>query len=246
MRKLNSRAHAYIDYVVDEVMGKAGIEEFDLFRDGDNPFAYLLQLPSGMRAQDAVKVGNELFHALELLPKGKNLKVEELGDYCIIGRGGDASEGEMYLLSFNHPAMLELKPNDPEMCYMIKNWLKGGDEESEENNAVQELIDSIRSGRLRVKSADGYLVLAGKFYDAIASGEKTVEYRDFTEYNLKRTIGLKTIRFNRGYVKDAPQMKWEVAKVALVDGEGQECEPMNVPDGFNPTTIAIHLGKRQD
>ena len=73
---------------------------------------------------------------------------------------------------------------------------------------------------------------------------EAVEYRDFTEYNLKRTIGIKTIRFNRGYVKNAPQMQWTVEKVVLLDGEGGECDPFDVPEDFCPTAIAIHLGKR--
>ena len=72
---------------------------------------------------------------------------------------------------------------------------------------------------------------------------KNVEYRDFTEYNLKRTIGIKTVRLNRGYIKNAPQMRWEVKKVVLLDDDDNECDPFNVPDGFWPTTIAIHLGK---
>ena len=97
---------------------------------------------------------------------------------------------------------------------------------------------------MKSKTPDGYLVLKGEFYDAIDSGRKTVEYRDFTEYNLKRTIGIKTIRFNRGYVKNAPQMKWEVEKVVLLDADDNECDPFNVPDGFWPVTIAIHLGQR--
>lgn len=109
---------------------------------------------------------------------------------------------------------------------------------------LRALIDGIKEGRLKSKTPDGYLVLKGEFYDAIDSGRKTVEYRDFTEYNLKRTIGLKTIRFNRGYVKNAPQMKWEVEKVVLLDADDNECDPFNVPDSFWPAAIAIHLGKR--
>lgn len=109
---------------------------------------------------------------------------------------------------------------------------------------IRRLVDGIKAGRLKSKTPDGYLVLKGQFYDAIDSGKKTVEYRDFTEYNIKRTIGLKTIRFNRGYVKNAPQMKWEVKKIVLMDGEDQECDPFNVPNGFCPAAIAIHLGKR--
>lgn len=111
---------------------------------------------------------------------------------------------------------------------------------------IHALVESVKAGQLKSKSADGYLVLKAEFYDAIESGEKKVEYRDFTAYNLKRTIGIKTIRFNRGYVKNAPQMRWEVENVVLLDGEGNECDPFKVPDGFCPTAIAIHLGKRID
>ena len=108
----------------------------------------------------------------------------------------------------------------------------------------QRLVHGIKTGRLKSKSPDGYLVLKGEFYDAIESGKKRIEYREFTEYNIKRTIGLKTIRFNRGYVKNAPQMQWEVEKVVLLDGDDNACDPFNVPEDFCPTTIAIHLGNR--
>ena len=40
MRKLNSKAHTYIVCVVDDVMESAGVNGFDLFRNGDNPFVY--------------------------------------------------------------------------------------------------------------------------------------------------------------------------------------------------------------
>ena len=242
MRKLNQKAHAYIACVVDDVMESAGVKGFDLFRNGDNPFVYLLQLPGGMSERVAVKVGNALFHVLELLPKDKSLAVEELGDYCLIGRDEDSPGEETYHLLFNHPAMLEFNPDDPEMRFTLTNWI--GEDEKEESDATQELIDGIKAGRLKAKSPDGYLVLAGEFYDAIASDEKTVEYRDFTEYNLKRTIGLKTIRFNRGYVKDAPQMKWEVKKVMLQDAADGECDPMATPNGFVPVRIATYLGSQ--
>ena len=244
MRKLNEKAHAYIVCVVDDVMESAGVKGFDLFRNGDNPFVYLLQLPGGMSERLAAKVGNELFHTLELLPKDKNLAMEELDDYCLIGRDEDSPGEETYHLLFNHPAMLEFKPDDPEMRFRVKNWSNAEEDEGAEDYAVQELVDGIKAGHLRAKSEDGYLVLAGEFYDAIASGEKTVEYRDFTEYNLKRTIGLKTIRFSRGYVKDAPQMKWEVKKVMLQDAADGECDPMATPDGFVPVRIAIYLGNQ--
>ena len=113
-----------------------------------------------------------------------------------------------------------------------------------EEAELKELVAGIKAGRIKSKSSDGYLVLKAEFYDAIESGEKTVEYRDFTENNMKRTIGIKTVRFNRGYVKNAPQMRWGVEKVVLMDDEDNECDPFNVPEGFWPVTIALHLGKR--
>ncbi len=110
--------------------------------------------------------------------------------------------------------------------------------------STEDLIAGVKSGKLKSKSEDGYLVLLGEFYDKIESGEKTVEYRDFTEYLLKRTIGIKTIRFSRGTVKNAPQMRWEVEKVVFQDAADNECDPMTTPDGFVPVRIAIYLGKR--
>lgn len=109
------------------------------------------------------------------------------------------------------------------------------------------LIAGVKSGALKSKSVDGYLVLAGEFYDQIEAGTKTVEYRDFTAHNLKRTIGITTIRFNRGYGHPGlppAQMRWEVEKVAFQDAANNECDPLAIPDGFVPVRIAIHLGKR--
>ena len=45
-----------------------------------------------------------------------------------------------------------------------------GDYEEE----IQLLIDGIKAGRLKSKTPDGYLVLKGEFYDAIASGKKKI------------------------------------------------------------------------
>ncbi len=239
MRTLAHEDHVQIYKVVCEITGRNGVDGFELSGDADNPFSYFLEIPLAVDEQIAVKTCNELFHALGLLPEGKNLALGELGDYCNIV----PPEGNWcYLAVFNHPIVLELKATDSESRFILKNWRDYDDDE--EVFEMQELIDGIKEGRLKSKTPDGYLVLKGEFYDAIDSGRKTVEYRDFTEYNLKRTIGIKTIRFNRGYVKNAPQMRWEVEKVVLLDADDNECDPFNVPDGFWPVTIAIHLGKR--
>ncbi len=239
MRSLTDEDHKQIYRIVCEVAGRNGVEGVELSGDADNPFSYFLEIPLAVDEQIAVKTCNELFHALGLLPEGKNLALGELGDYCNIV----PPEGNWcYLAVFNHPIVLEQKETDPESRFILRNWREWDDDE--EAFEMQELIDGIKEGRLKSKTPDGYLVLKGEFYDEIDSGRKRVEYRDFTEYNLKRTIGIKTIRFNRGYVKNAPQMKWEVEKVVLLDADDNECDPFNVPEGFWPTAIAIHLGKR--
>ena len=39
-------------------------------------------------------------------------------------------------------------------------------------------------------------------------------------------------------------MRYEVKSVGLLDADGRECDPYNIPNGFIARTIAIHLGKR--
>ena len=211
-----------------------------LSEDGDNPFSFFLEIPIASGEELAVRTCNDLFHALELLPEGQNLALGESGDYCdLVPPQGNG----FYVAVFNHPAVRELKETDPECRFILKNW-RDWDVDDEDGLWMQETLDAIKAGRLKSKKSDGYLVLKAEFYDAIEAGTKKVEYRDFTEYNLKRTIGIKTVRFNRGYVKNAPQMRWEVEKIVFLDGEDNACDPFDVPEDFWPVTIAIHLGKR--
>lgn len=156
-------------------------------------------------------------------------------DYCACYMD---ESGETYNAIFNHPNAMKFTEGDEEYQFTLK--FINDEPESE----IRELLDGIKAGRLKAKSEDGYLVLKAEFYDAIESGKKTVEYRDFTEYNLKRTIGIKTVRFNRGYVKNAKQMRWEVKRVVLLDDTDQESDPFKVPNNFLPVAIAIYLGKR--
>lgn len=214
----------------------------DVVSQEDNPFLLSLYVPIANDRRKVVAAANEIFHGLGVLPAERTLKMGESDDYCYMTV---VSDGDYYVLSFNHPKALSFTEDDEEYQYTIKY-----DHEQQEKEALAEeaemhrLVAGIKMGRLKSKTPDGYLVLAGEFYDKIASREKAVEYRDFTEYNLKRTIGLKTIRFNRGYVKNAPQMKWSVKKVVLQDDDNNVCDPFDVPDNFWPTTIAIHLGER--
>ena len=73
------------------------------------------------------------------------------------------------------------------------------------------------------------LNLYRKWFDEIAGGTKTIEYRDKTDYWKKRIEGREydIIKFRNGYAKDAPTM--------LVEYNG-----LNLG---NPFAYAIQLGK---
>ena len=53
-----------------------------------------------------------------------------------------------------------------------------------------------------------HLNLYRKYFDAIADGTKTVEYRNRTDYWKRRIEGIEydIIKFRNGYTKDAPTM----------------------------------------
>jgi hypothetical protein len=232
---------SFVRETLDRVIAKNGIDRwhFDVL----NPYLLEVQFLVSVGKAKAVKTFNEIFHSLGVLPDDRRLGIGDSGDYCTIWENED---GSTYGATFNAPPAKSFKEGDEEYQFTLKaifaeQETEAGAEEAE----MLALIDGIKTGKLKSKSPDGYLVLKGEFYDAIESGKKKVEYRDFTEYNLKRIIGIKTIRFNRGHTKGAKQMQWDVKKVVLIDCEGNESDPFNVSDGFWPVAIAIHLGKRR-
>ena len=241
MREPTDKEAAFVRETLKSVLARNGIEQWN----GDmlNPYLLDVMVPVSVGAAKAAKAFNELFHELGVLPEETTLELAEGRDYCASCMNED---GKTYSAIFNVPFAKDFKEGDEEYQFTLKaiHERDAAEAEAEDEAEIRALADGIKAGRLKSKSPDGYLVLKAQFYDAIEAGKKKVEYRDFTEYNLKRTIGIKTIRFNRGYVKNAPQMRWEVEKVVLLDGEDNECDPFNVPDDFWPTTIAIHLGKR--
>ena len=121
MRELTPKAHEYIDYVVGDVVGNSEIEGASLCNDGEKPFAYLVSIPIETDERLVVETCNELFHALGLLPPGKDLALGEMGDYCHVVRGA-SSEGECYVVNFNHPGVLDFRDGDPECQFILKNW----------------------------------------------------------------------------------------------------------------------------
>ena len=64
-----------------------------------------------------------------------------------------------------------------------------------------------------------HLNLYRKYFDAIADGTKTTEYRDKTDYWKKRIEGREydIIKFRNGYAKDAPTMLVEYNGYDITD-----------------------------
>lgn len=243
MKELTDSDYRLVQKTTNGIVRKHGLRDTALSQ--ANPFLFALFVPVSNGRRKVEKACTEICHELGVLPIEKTLHVGECGDYCSLLVDGDGFD---FIAEFNHPIAKSFTEKDEESIFTLKSIFAAYTAEVKENeHGMKALVAAIREGKLKSKSSDGYLVLASRFYDAIAKGRKKVEYRDFTEHNLKRTIGIKTIRFNRGYGSrgNTPkQMRWTVERVLLVGEDNRKCDPMRVPDGLWPTTIAIYLGER--
>jgi hypothetical protein len=68
------------------------------------------------------------------------------------------------------------------------------------------------------------LVLKKEWFDKIKAGEKTVEYRQVTDYWMPRLYGktFEKIIFRRGYQKNAPMMIADFIRCTIVHGLGTD------------------------
>lgn len=245
MKELTNVNYRFVQKTVNSIVRRHKLKDTALSL--ANPFLFSLFVPVSNGVANVAEACNELFHEFGVSPSNKKLQVGECEAYCSMSVDEDGFD---IIAQFNHPIARTFAKGDEEYQFTLKGIVEADSEAAKaEESEVKTLIEGIKSGRLKSKNSDGYLVLAGRFYDAIESGKKKVEYRDFTAYNLKRTIGIRTIRFNRGYGsrgRPPKQMKWEVNRVLLLDDDKRECDPMRTPDGFWPAAIAIHLGQRVD
>ena len=225
------------------IVRKYGLKDTALSQ--ENPLLFALFVPVSNGKRKVEKACTEIGHELGVLPINKTLHVGECGDYCALLVDGDGFD---FIAEFNHPVAKRLTENDEESKFTLKSiYAAYAAEVEEREQRTKALVAAIKDGKLKSKSGDGYLVLSARFYDEIEKGQKRVEYRSLSKHNIERTIGIRTIRFSRGYgSKGHPpkQMRWTVAKIRLVDdGNRTTCDPMHVPDGFRPAAIAIYLGK---
>ena len=238
-----------------QMLVKHGIRKFHVQM--ANPYCVEMSIPFSENENSVRNFANDLFHVLDVLDADYELDFGQLTDCSGLDLNEDA---RCYYVLFNHHDVKECHPGDAMYKYKLEVYESGG-EVDEENADVEEpedgeltpaqimkyIADGIKSGAIRSKSGEGYFVLKGEFFDAIKAGRKTTEYRDLTPRNLSKSIGIKTVKLQRGYGhpgQPPEQMRFEVSSVGLLDSDDRECDPYNIPGDFIATTIAIHLGKR--
>lgn len=206
-----------------------------------NPYCMEVSIPLSVDEDDVRDFANDFFDELGFLSGGE-INFHQFGPCCFLDKSDDC-----YYVVFNHHSVVGSKAGDSNYKYTVEAVQEGGGEECSDDEitpekVMQYIAAGIKSGAIRSKSGEGFFVLEGKYYDQIATGEKTTEYRDISPRNLSKSIGIKTVKLQRGYKK--AQMRYMVESVKLMDANGRECDPYNIPAGFIATTIAIHLGKR--
>lgn len=266
MRKPSvKKAYAEMNAAASEVfVSEHNIDVLEM--NGLDDYLYYMEMPKGIDEDVLMEASNELFHRIGVLPEDRNLVLDEETEYCTVHR--NEYSGACFVL-FNHPVVMEHGDCGDTVRMFGETQRKaiaeeedgedvgegegegGGEEECEgeeyDEAWMRQLAEDIKSGAIRSKSGEGYFVLKGEFFDAIKAGRKTAEYRDLTPRNLSKSIGIKTVKLQRGYGHSGQppeQMRFEVKSVGLLDANDRECDPYNIPDGFIATTIAIHLGKR--
>ena len=200
-----------------------------------NPYLIMLFVPSSVGEGKCGRAFNDIFHALGLLPAEFSLTVGDWSEYCgfFLDEKNDA-----YVAMLNHPDVLQFKKGTEEYEMTLRGFFESVLEED------RACVEEIKAGRLRSESPEGRLVVADELYGAIKLVDGTVVYRDFNADELKRTLGITSICIISEKGDPPEQMRRAVDKVTLMDDSFNECDPDNIPDGFSPTSIAIHIGNQ--
>ena len=200
-----------------------------------NAYLIMIFVARSAGAEKAGQAFNEMFHALGLQPAEVSLSCGDWSDYCgfFLDERLDA-----YCGMFNHPDAMQFKKGTEGYKMTLRGFFESVVEED------RACVEEIKAGRLRSESPEGRIVVADGLYGAIKLVDETVVYRDFNADELKRTLGITSICIIREQ-GDPPEQMWRaVDKVTLMDDSLNECDPFNVPEGFSPTMIAIHIGER--
>ena len=254
-------AFEFVKKVVEEESAKNRIVGLDFHGDAffSHPtLTHKLSVPLHNGESRARKFCNDIFHRLGLLPKDDNLEIGDMSRFCLIERQRDC-----YHAVFNDPrAAVTKDPNPPGIgegpLTIIQNYWERGELREflpldsysiDDKDTMKETLADIKEGRVKAKSPEDVCILSAESFDKFARGEDTVLMYDFILHDIECVIGVKTILLKDGYGEPGcppRQMRYAVAAVMLAEEDGKECDPYNVPKGFWPTQIAVHLGRRID
>ena len=239
-----------------EMIARYGIKKFHV--EMANPYCAEISIPMNVNENTVRKFANDLFHELDVLDADYELDFGQHTDCSVLDMNEDA---RCYYVVFNHHDVKDTAPGDAMYKYKMEAISAGLEDDEDDDSdeptsgeltptqVMKYIANGIKSGEFKSKSGEGYFVLKGEYFDEIKAGRKTTEYRDLSPRNLSKSIGIKTVKLQRGYGhpgQPPEQMRFEVSSVGLLDADNRECDPYNIPDGFIATTIAIHLGKRID
>ncbi len=200
-----------------------------------NAYLIMIFVARSGGAEKAGQAFNEMFHALGLEPDEVSLSCGDWSDYCgfFLDERLDA-----YCGMFNHPDAMQFKKGTEEYKMTLRGFFESVVEED------RACVEEIKAGQLRSESPEGRIVVADGLYGAIKLVDETVVYRDFNADEVKRTLGITSICIISEKGDPPEQMRRAVDKVTLMDDSFNECDPDNMPEGFCPTSIAIHIGSR--
>ena len=204
----------------------------------ENDYLVRIVVPRSAGEKKAGQAFNEIFHDLGILPAEISLSCGDWSNYCGFFLDEDS---DAYFAMLNHPDAMQFKKGTEKYKLTLRGMFEAYMEEE------STLVDEIKAGRLRSETPEGNLAVDDMLYMGIELADKTVVYRDFNAEELKRTLGITSNCLTREQASTAnpqEQMRRAVDKVTLMDDSLNECDPFNVPEGFSPTMIAIHIGER--
>ena len=242
MQRLTDKQQEAFNEVIDKAL--FGVE-YSKLNCEDNPFAFRVEIEGECGEASALEKINAFFHGLGLLDKAKNLRVGDAETYCELSKYTIAGR-ERYVATFNHPKVLKFKPVSYEAQFVLGKQGANKSFNGKNKKGIVDLVNDLNAGKIRAKIAEGRFVMEEDRYDRVEAGKEDREWVLLSRGQLKRSVGIKTVRLYRfdGTLKPKKYMRWEVTSVNLDSADGDECDATRIPPGFWPETIVIHLGKR--
>lgn len=164
-------------------------------------------------------------------------------------------------------------PNTPKSILKKQDMEIEEEERQEERESIRKYEEHrkmlrdqgliIKPRTIKSKNTDLFYVMSRDNFNEIESGTKKVEYRTYNSYHIDKCLGrgaegVKTLVFQLGYGgpghQDPKKIKFKSDGIYLCDDtmeeipafqkDGRLTDEKDLPDGFIPMLLAIHIGDR--